>query len=117
MATVDANHLASDDSAIEAWIDRTGIRHVKVRPLIFREVKEGGRIISGDRPRPHQHTPTTDKTSRRQPGPEEAKTWARDFRRQRARADASATLPPEIRDEVAAHLRSAAPDQTAISAY
>jgi len=104
---VDTTRVVGDDQAIQAWLERSRIRHIRVKQLTFREIKEGDQIVRGDfGPSPQRHT--ADRRTGPSARPKEALSWARDFEQEMAQTDASGGLPPETRDVIADHLRGIA---------
>ena len=45
LAAADEHHLADDEHSFTAWVERHGTRHVRVKQLRLREVKDGDRIV------------------------------------------------------------------------
>lgn len=75
LAAADATRLADEEHSFDAWVTRNRIRHVRISPLRLLEVKEGDRIVSGDRQRPAEPK----KPSGERPKPAELAAWASEF--------------------------------------
>jgi hypothetical protein len=110
LANANESQLAGEENTLETWIERNRMYHVRVRQIEFREVKEGDRVIAGERLQPNRRSKPTDDSRAKSAGPKEVGTWARKFQTEADQASKPASLPGEVRDGIASQLRGLTSD-------
>lgn len=110
LATADENHLAGAENTLEAWIERNRMYHIRIRQIQFREVKEGDRVVAGERLRQNRLSKPPDESRAKPSGPKEVGAWARKFQTEADQAGGPGALPGKVRDDIAASLRGLTSD-------
>lgn len=105
LANADESHLAEGENTLESWIERNRLYHVRIKQIRFREVKEGDRVVAGEKLRPNKPSKKDDESVPKSSGVKEVGTWSRRFETESKKAGAPPPIPEKVRDEVAAHLR------------
>lgn len=104
LANANATCLADDEHSLGEWVKRNRLHHVSVTPLQIVEVKEGERVVSGERRRRVATQPSPVEPLK----PEAIAAWLSAFKEDADRANRDAAMPRKVLGLLAAFLRGTA---------
>ncbi|MBM4149910.1 MAG: hypothetical protein FJ224_12840 [Lentisphaerae bacterium] len=115
-----AGIVTDDEHSLETWVQKTRMKHVRVRRIRLKEIMEGDRVIRGS----HDKTATQEgRQSRRSSGErqprddaKEQTVWADSFRRESETASSPPSIASEATNAISRYMRGsndASPEEMA----